>query len=600
MRGVQEILQQAGEPERAPADPHSRADLPLRGVQAALHHVGPPGHPPEHPHGTETLLLWELQVLLLPGDLPGCPPEASRRGRPLRREPELQDLPQRPHAHPRRGEPVRLRRAREELCGEGHPHGPRGGAQEGEALRVPPVPQAFWAEGTLLAQQKGHLWGGPFICMECGKGLSTKRCFSVHQRNHAKQKGHSNSVVQIKEEPDFGFRPEESVLENMARKGDVAQECSIPRNPSNPRNPPWKIQVKEEPEPPPDGTAGTAAAACQKLHVKEEPPENPTYGKLFDSKIPPPVLQGRQPKKEEDADGQHKWEVPVVSKRVLHVKEEPEESTDFGMCYGQKPNPSAVQRIQIQEEPGVEANHQESQSPKKKQEKCCQSTREEMLEKHKKSTSRKDPSAKGDPRGEQTFPCPECGKSFNQKSNLTRHRKIHTSEGPYKCSECGESFRMKRKLRRHQRAHLSEPFKCPECGKSFSQRSNLLWHQRIHTKEEPYRCPECEKTFNQKANLFRHQTIHARMGPCKCTKCGKCFPHRRHLIKHQLLHSRGGAHKCGVCGKRYRLKKYLRRHQKIHTREGASPCSKSGENARTGPHPAEQRALGPVRSDVES
>ncbi|NXS82895.1 ZFP58 protein, partial [Erpornis zantholeuca] len=55
--------------------------------------------------------------------------------------------------------------------------------------------------------------------------------------------------------------------------------------------------------------------------------------------------------------------------------------------------------------------------------------------------------------------------SFNQKSNLTRHRKIHTSEGPYKCGECGESFRMHRKLRRHQRGHLGEPFKCPDCGK---------------------------------------------------------------------------------------------------------------------------------------
>ncbi|NXA88273.1 ZNF22 protein, partial [Melanocharis versteri] len=55
--------------------------------------------------------------------------------------------------------------------------------------------------------------------------------------------------------------------------------------------------------------------------------------------------------------------------------------------------------------------------------------------------------------------------SFSQKSNLTRHSKIHTSEGPYKCGECGESFRMSRRLCRHQRAHLGEPFACPECGK---------------------------------------------------------------------------------------------------------------------------------------
>ncbi|XP_009955438.1 PREDICTED: zinc finger protein 665-like, partial [Leptosomus discolor] len=430
-------------------------------------------------------------------------------------------------------------------------------------FKCPDCSRCFGQSATLLAHQKIHLRGGPFICTECGKSLSTKRYFHVHQRNHAKQKlleGQINSVslqvIQIKKEPDFAFRSEENMLENMSREGDVAQGCSIPRNPSNPKCPPWKIQMKEEPELCTDDTTNLTAVACQKLYIKEEPPENPDYGKLFVPNIPLMASQGRQLKKEEDADGQHEWEVPIASNQVLHLKEEPQESIESGMHFRQKPNLSAIQRIQIKEEPGVEANHQESQRPKRKQKKCYQPTKEGMLENREKSMSKKDPSAKGAPKGQRIFPCPECGKSFNQKSNLTRHRKIHTSEGPYKCDECGESFRMNRKLIRHQRAHISEPFKCTECGKSFTQRSNLVRHQRIHTKEEPYQCPECEKTFNQKANLFRHQTIHVRMGPCKCTKCGKCFPQKRHLIKHQLLHSRGGAYKCGVCGKRYRLKKY--------------------------------------------
>ncbi|XP_061330380.1 zinc finger protein 260-like [Pezoporus flaviventris] len=454
-------------------------------------------------------------------------------------------------------------------------------------FKCPDCSRRFGQSATLMAHQKIHLHGGPFICTECGKSLSTKRYFSVHQKSHAKQKqkpleGHINGVslqvMQIKEEPDLSLRSEETVSENMSHEGD-AQGCSIPRIPFNPKSPPWKIQVKEDPGPPTDDTANISAIACQKLYIKEEPPENLDYGK-----IPLMALQERLLKKEEDADGQHEPEVPTASNLVLHVKEEPQESIEFGMHYGQKPNLNAIQRIQIKEEPHVEANHQESQSPEKKQKKSCLSTKERMLENREKSMS-KDPSVKGAPRGERVFPCPECGKSFNQKSNLTRHRKIHTSEGPYKCSECGESFRMNRKLICHQRVHMSEPFKCSECGKSFTQRSNLVRHQRIHTKEEPYQCPECEKTFNQKANLFRHQTIHVRMGPCKCTKCGKCFPHKHHLIKHQLLHSRGGAYNCGVCAKRYRLKKYLRRHQKIHEREGAAPCLKQGEATGTGSEP---------------
>uniref|UniRef100_A0A8B9QHE8 C2H2-type domain-containing protein n=1 Tax=Apteryx owenii TaxID=8824 RepID=A0A8B9QHE8_APTOW len=298
---------------------------------------------------------------------------------------------------------------------------------------------------------------------------------------------------------------------------DVGQPVSL----SDPKSPPWKIQMKEEPEPAIEGEVNITAIACQKLCIKEEPPENLGYGKLFDPKISLMTLCGSQVKKDGDADVQHEGEVPTVGNRVLQVKEEPQESTEYGIHYGQKTNLSAIQKIQIKEEADVKTKHQESQSPKRKQKKCHQPTKEQLLENQEKSKSKKDPSAKGVPKGERIFPCPECGKSFNQKSNLTRHRKIHTSEGPYKCSECGESFRMNRKLIRHQRVHMSEPFKCTECGKSFTQRSNLVRHQRIHTKEEPYQCPECEKTFNQKANLFRHQTIHIRMGPCKCTKCGK-------------------------------------------------------------------------------
>lgn len=339
--------------------------------------------------------------------------------------------------------------------------------------------------------------------------------------------------------------------------------------------------MKEEPGPPTYDTESITAIACQKLHIKEEPQENLDYGKLFDPELSLMALQGRQVKKERDSDGQHDQKDPIADNSVLQVKEEPQESTDCEIHCGQKPNLSATQRVQIKEKAGVEDDHQERQSPRRKQKKCNQPTKEGIPENTEKSTSKKDLSTNQAPKGERIFPCPECGKSFNQKSNLTRHQKIHASEGPYKCSECGESFRMNRKLVRHQRAHVSEPFKCTECGKSFTQRSNLVRHQRIHTKEEPYQCPECEKTFNQKANLFRHQTIHVRMGPCKCTKCGKCFPQKRHLIKHQLLHSRGGAYMCGVCGKRYRLKKYLRRHQKIHAREGSGPSMKCGED--TGP-----------------
>ncbi|KFO94908.1 Neurotrophin receptor-interacting factor, partial [Calypte anna] len=47
--------------------------------------------------------------------------------------------------------------------------------------------------------------------------------------------------------------------------------------------------------------------------------------------------------------------------------------------------------------------------------------------------------------------CPNCGKGFTEKSNLTRHLRIHSGECSYKCPEYGKSFRQSFHLLRHQR-----------------------------------------------------------------------------------------------------------------------------------------------------
>ncbi|NWH22282.1 ZN572 protein, partial [Grus americana] len=53
------------------------------------------------------------------------------------------------------------------------------------------------------------------------------------------------------------------------------------------------------------------------------------------------------------------------------------------------------------------------------------------------------------------------------------------------------------------------PYKCPDCGKNFNQRSNLLIHQWVRTRERHYGCPECGKTFGCRSVLLTHQKIHA-------------------------------------------------------------------------------------------
>ena len=70
----------------------------------------------------------------------------------------------------------------------------------------------------------------------------------------------------------------------------------------------------------------------------------------------------------------------------------------------------------------------------------------------------------------------ECGKLFNQPSNLKRHEMIHKGVKSHEC----KSFYFKIELKEHESIHTGKyQFECKTCGKGFHRIGKLKKHDTI-------------------------------------------------------------------------------------------------------------------------
>lgn len=108
--------------------------------------------------------------------------------------------------------------------------------------------------------------------------------------------------------------------------------------------------------------------------------------------------------------------------------------------------------------------------------------------------------------------CTICKAAFKTLGALIGHTKrVHEgwkspNQKIFICSVCEKRFTKKYHVDRHMLIHTGEkPHKCNDCGRSFNNKSNLMSHvQLVHKKLSPYQCDVCNVTFKRKKMLLEH------------------------------------------------------------------------------------------------
>jgi len=117
--------------------------------------------------------------------------------------------------------------------------------------------------------------------------------------------------------------------------------------------------------------------------------------------------------------------------------------------------------------------------------------------------------------------CGDCDKVFSTKSNLNRHRKVHTGN-MIPCTLCNKTFFCQYDLQRHRvSAHYNHKFECDfaSCSKAFKSKLGLKNHKLDHNENYKHLCPQCGKGFNYRTTFDMHINKHDGRKPYKCEKC---------------------------------------------------------------------------------
>ncbi|XP_062542364.1 zinc finger protein 62 homolog [Armigeres subalbatus] len=216
------------------------------------------------------------------------------------------------------------------------------------------------------------------------------------------------------------------------------------------------------------------------------------------------------------------------------------------------------------------------------------------------------------------YACERCGKLFQKRGFVSRHRKRSkcsviddqgtSSESPVQCEVCHKIFNTKKQLINHKREHGPIKYVCERCGKSFIRRERFLEHAKCYkhnsddyqtanvydeTKNKSQTDLRCVVIKNENADdmndviVIEEAKIETRLDsehearraltngqstkknetvvePLKCEICQKSFLYRSRLQNHKKYTHGKKQHECPICGKPIAYQHNIRHHMRTH------------------------------------
>ncbi|KAM9806646.1 zinc finger protein 1035 [Syngnathus typhle] len=221
----------------------------------------------------------------------------------------------------------------------------------------------------------------------------------------------------------------------------------------------------------------------------------------------------------------------------------------------------------------------------------------------------------------ESFVCPVCNLSFENKAGLKGHSRVHSNTTPYKCRMCNKGFWKKKHFRNHTRkckfgssteidtaqkmesplkADLHETltesipsfkddartdtgvlqgkFSCKDDLKESLQNPNEDQVQSSADKDKvaQYQCSECNMSFTDGLMLISHLEEHGREEQANknisCCKCRRVYANEIDFEKHMRGHGLIKNFLCSLCPKSFYTSTDLEVHKSYHDPNRPFPC----------------------------